>query len=259
MVLVFYLATVVLGCVIGSFLGVIINRLPRHESIIFTRSHCNHCRKQLKWFELFPILSYLLQRGKCRYCHKNIGMQTFLIETITGVCFFLFALEQAGSPTYLTILSFLYGLYMISSLIAIFFIDYDYSIIPDAIIYPGIVISFVYLGATSFPLFIQNITTAFITFMFFFFLFVLTRGKGMGFGDVKFSFLLGLFLGFPHIIFALYVAFLTGAAVAFILILAKKKKFRGATIPFGPFLSVGGLAIYYYGTILEKIFFRLFF
>ncbi|SRR6266496_4522836 len=237
----------ILGIFIGSFLGVVIDRLPRDKTIAMGRSHCDHCKHTLSALDLIPLVSFLILWGKCRYCHSSIGWDTFFIECITGILFvitFLFVQssfeDQIFSFAFFT--SLLYYLYIVSSMIAIFFIDLEHGIIPDKIVYPTVAVSLVYLivfHTTSLP---QYLLSSLAALLFFFLLYIFTKKKGMGLGDVKFAFLMGLILGFPGIIISLYIAFLIGAMVACILILWRKKKFRGGTVPFGPFL-VGGTLV----------------
>jgi leader peptidase (prepilin peptidase) / N-methyltransferase len=245
----------IFGAIIGSFLGVIIDRLPRGKTIVKGRSKCDKCRHTLSALDLVPLVSFLALRGKCRYCHSSIGWNTFFIECITGLLFvitFLFVQssfeDQMFSFAFFT--SLLYYFYIVSSLIAIFFIDLEHGIIPNKIVYPAVVISLVYLAifhTTSLP---QYLLSSLAAFVFFFLLYVFTKKKGMGLGDVKFALLMGLILGFPGIVIALYIAFLTGAFIACILVLWRKKKFGGGTVPFGPFLVLGTFISLFAGGII---------
>ncbi len=255
----------IFGTVIGSFLGVVIDRLPKGKTIAKGRSHCDNCKHRLLSLDLIPVVSFLALRGKCRYCHSSIGWNTFFIESITGLLFvitFLFVQStfenQIFSFAFFT--SLLYYLYIVSSLIAVFFIDLEHGIIPNKIVYPAVVVSLIYLAAfhaTSLP---QYLLSSLAAYFFFFLLYVFTKKKGMGLGDVKFALLMGLILGFPDIVIALYIAFLTGALVACMLVLWGKKKFGGGTVPFGPFLVGGTLVSLFAGEFLwvklMQIFFR---
>ncbi len=267
----------IFGLCVGSFLNVVIDRLQQNESIIAGRSYCDSCKKKLLWYDMFPVFSYLFLKGKCRFCHAKISIQYPAVELTTGILFLvsllchpefisgsrLQALEMLNQVQYDNYLSFIFQLLIISSLIVIFFTDLKYGIIPDKIIYPAVVVSFLFISFTSkeswlhfvhpatFEVGLINyLLSAFGSFLFFLLLYLITRGRGMGFGDVKFAFLMGLFLGFPKIITAFYIAFLTGAIISLILVIWRKKKFRGGTIPFGPFLVFGTLAALFLG---EKI------
>ncbi|MBI2030994.1 MAG: prepilin peptidase [Candidatus Levybacteria bacterium] len=257
----------VLGLFIGSFLNVLIDRLPRDESIAKGRSYCDKCKKTLKWYDLIPVLSFILLRGKCRYCHSPISYYYPIVEIITGV---FFALTYVYLINYSDLrftnydlqffVTFLYYLTLISSLIIVFFTDLKYGIIPDKIIFPAAVISIIYhLSFTIYPngqlSIINGLLSGFGAFLFFLALYLITRGRGMGFGDVKLVFLLGIFLGFPKIISALYLSFLLGAFVGLILILLKKKRFfKGETIPFGPFLVLGSIISLFLGENIIRLF-----
>src|SRR5438034_432858 len=140
----------ILGIVIGSFLGVVVDRLPRGKTIVRGRSHCDNCKHILSPLDLLPLVSFLALQGKCRYCHKSIGLSMFIIEILTGTLFaitFLFVgsvfANQLFSFSFFT--SLLYYLYIVSSLIAIFFIDLQFGIIPNKIVYSAIVISILYV------------------------------------------------------------------------------------------------------------------
>jgi leader peptidase (prepilin peptidase) / N-methyltransferase len=251
----FSLLIFIFGTLVGSFLGVVVDRLPRGKTIVKGRSRCDHCKHTLSALDLVPLLSFLALRGKCRYCHSSIGWDTFFIESITGLLFVITYLftqsayeSQVFSFAFFT--SLLYYLYIVSSLIAIFFIDLEHGIIPNKIVYPAVIISLLYLAVfhtTSLP---QYILSALAAFVFFFLLYVFTKKKGMGLGDVKFALLMGLILGFPGIVIALYIAFLTGAFIACMLVLWRKKKFGGGTVPFGPFLVLGTLISLFVGGII---------
>lgn len=254
----------IFGLTIGSFLGVVIDRLPKGQTIVKGRSHCDRCKHALSGFDLVPLFSFILFRGKCRYCHRFYGWDTFFIEIITGSLFvvtFLSLQSKFESQLYgfYFLTSLLYYLYIVSSLTIIFFIDLRHGIIPDKIVYPAMVISLVYIfffHTTSLP---QYFLSAILSFLFFLLLYFATKGKGMGLGDVKFALLMGLILGFPGIIIALYIAFLTGALVACILILWGKKKLGGGTIPFGPFLVGGTLISLFIGDLLWTKILHMFF
>lgn len=256
-----------LGLAFGSFLNVLIYRLA--NSLRLTgRSICPHCKKQITWHDNIPLLSFILLRGKCRRCHSSISWQYPVVELLTGTLFvlvFLFLPSESikypfgpssGQGQVLSIkylLSLGYYLLIVSSLVAIFFIDFKHGIIPDRIIYPTVTISFSYLILSTKYLILNHFLSALGAFLFFFLLVFITKGKGMGMGDVKLAFLMGLFLGFPKIVIALYVAFLTGAAISLILVLWGKKKFFGGTIPFGPFLVFGAFVAFFAGGELLRL------
>lgn len=247
----------IFGICVGSFLNVLADRLPKGESIWKGRSHCESCKKILAWYDLVPLLSFLSIRGKCRYCHVRLSFYYPLIEIVTGILFVIIGNYELGIMNYAgNYLVLLFYLFITSAFIVLFFTDLRYGILPDIVIFPAIVATLLFLILNSQFMLLNSLFSAFGACLFFFFLFLLTKGKGMGFGDVKLSFLLGLFLGFPLIIVGLYAAFLTGATIASILVLCRRKKLFGSTIPFGPFLIVGSGVGLLWGEQLLQFFFR---
>jgi leader peptidase (prepilin peptidase) / N-methyltransferase len=240
------------GIFIGSFLNVVIYRVPRGESIVFPSSHCPHCRHRLAWYDLIPLVSYLLLRGKCKYCKQNISLSYPLVELSTGLLF-LFLFYLSITPI-VNIILLLYLLTMGSIFTVIFFTDLKYGIIPFQVIFVGLIVSFLYLFSSfSFSIFLNHIFSSLGAFISFLSLFLLTKGRGMGLGDVVLVLLMGLFLGFPNIAFALYLAFLTGAIISLILVLIGSKRLRHDTIPFGPFLVAGTLISLFLGNSILRL------
>lgn len=247
----------ILGLFIGSFLNVLVDRLPKGESVIKGRSHCDKCKRILKWYDLIPLISFIMLKGKCRYCSTSLSLYYPIVEFTTGAMFVLVLLFVGRMNHELRIMDLGYHFFLIASFIVIFFADIKYGIIPDKIIFPSILVSFIYLFFIHNSLFVIHFWSALGASLFFLLLFLVTKGKGMGFGDVKFAFLMGLILGFPNIIVSLYVAFLTGAIVGCILILWRKKRIFGTAIPFGPFLVIGTLMSIFSGDFLTQIFLRV--
>lgn len=241
-----------IGLVTGSFLLVLAYRIPKGESFIAGRSRCDHCKKQLLWYELIPVVSFVLQKGRCRNCNNRIPSSYFFGELLTGICFALLAFRLDPNSQVINLrlsLIFLYDLFIISSLIVIFFADLYYGIIPDKITVPAIGISLLFLFIIKPDGQMGFLLSAVGGALFFILIIAATRGKGMGVGDVKLVFLMGLFLGFPGIIFSLYLAFLTGAVVSLILVIWGKKNIKSA-VPFGPFLSLATLTAFFFAGIL---------
>ncbi len=252
----------IFGLCIGSFLNVLADRLPQDGSVIKGRSRCDKCKKTLKWYDLIPLLSFVNLKGKCRYCHARLSFFYPIIELTTGVMFaittfFILNGSQFLISNFQLLITLIYYLFIVSSLIVIFFADLKYGIIPDKIIFPSALISIAYLFFNHQSLIINHLLSAIGASFFFLLLFLITKGRGMGFGDVKYAFLMGLVLGFPNIIVSLYVAFLTGAIVGCILIIWRKKALRGTSIPFGPFLVLGTLSAIFYGEVLVQSFLRM--
>jgi len=249
--MIFWFFLFFLGLFFGSFINCVVYRLNNGLSPLKGRSICPKCKHQLAWFDNIPLLSFILLGGKCRYCGKPISWQYPLVELASGaltlsIFNFQFFPSIAGSRCGGTI----FNLIITYSLLAIFVSDLVYTTIPDELVYPTLLIVFIYLLIFR-PLnfLISNFLISFSTAGFFYLLVLITRGRGMGLGDVKLAGLMGLILGWPKIIIALYLAFLTGAFFGVILILLKKKKF-GQHIPFGPFLATATFISIFWG---EKI------
>lgn len=234
----------VVGVVVGSFLNCSVYRLNHNLSPLRGRSICPGCKHQLGWFDNIPLLSFVLLGGKCRWCGGSISLQYPLVELTTAI-FTVLVFWLVGYPS-------IYYLLITYSLIAIFVSDVLYGTIPDEIVGFGVIITLVFLLLQSPFSLVSNFLTGINVAAFFLFLVLITRHKGMGMGDVKFAFLMGLILGWPKIIVALSLAFLTGAIAGVILILIGKKRF-GQTIPFGPFLSLATWMAFFWGKqILES-------
>lgn len=242
----------IFGLFFGSFLNVVVYRLPQNRSFFGGRSKCLKCKKEIRWYDLVPVLSFVLLGGKCRYCKTSLSLQYPVVELLTGSLFALtyFFLVQPFLYTNLSLATSLpFYLAMISSLIVIFFIDLKHGIIPDKVLLFALLISAGYLLLNP-TLILPHLAGGFIGFSFLLALFLGTKGRGMGFGDVKMAFVLGLFLGPAQALLSLYLAFLTGGIVSIILILWGKKRFFGDTIPFGPFLVIGAIMALFYGEII---------
>lgn len=237
-----------LGAFIGSFLGVLADRLPRHKGVILGRSHCDHCHKTLKAFDLIPILSFILLKGRCRYCQKKISLKYPLIELASGLAFAYLYLTSANPFLFL----------LFSVLLVIFVSDWQYLIIPDSMIISALLVILLYKLFYSFQTLPSDLLAGLGASLFLYFIYKITKGRGMGFGDVKLALSIGLFLGFPHIIIAFYLAFLTGALIALILLLLGKIQLK-KPIPFGPFLVWALIAVYLWKEKLLLLFTEILF
>ncbi|HZJ18447.1 MAG TPA: prepilin peptidase [Patescibacteria group bacterium] len=239
-----------IGLCIGSFINVVIDRLPKKESVISGRSYCDNCRKKLSWYELIPIISFFILKRKCKVCKTSLSFQYPAIEIITGILVlfsFLFLISDKSLNLFTYILLFYY-ISIISSFIAIFVIDIKYGIIPDKIIVFLLFVVLPYSFIFQKPFIFDSFISAISAFIFFLILVLVTKGKGMGFGDAKLAFVMGIILSFPAIVVSLYVAFLTGAFVSIILVIWGKKHFKKSTIPFAPFLAFGTILSLFLGS-----------
>ena len=228
----------ILGLSVGSFLNVLIDRIPRGESLT-GRSHCDSCREPLRWLDLIPLASFLLLKGKCRYCQSTISLRYPFVELLTGI---LYVLTFTYAPNFNIILP--YSLIMMSIFIVIFFSDLLYGIIPDKILFSALAASLLYFGLIDQDNFTERLLAALGSFSLLGSIFLFTKGKGMGFGDVKLAFLIGFFLGWPLSAFSLYFSFLTGGVISVMLLLYRVKRV-GETVPFGPFLVLGAVVLYF--------------
>jgi len=234
-----------IGLCVGSFLGVVIDRFPKKSPILYGRSSCDFCKHQLAWYDLIPLFSFLFLLGKCRYCGKKLSFWYPGIELLTAMVFV--GLFVAMRPmSFLSFLLYVIDLALITTGIILSAIDYSYQLLPDTLL--------VVLGIFSLLLLLlsgQNIGVhiliGFMSCIPLFLIFLVTKGKGMGFGDVKLSFVMGLLLGYPSILVAYYIAFLTGGITSLLLVITKKKKLHGGTIAFGPFLLLGTFLGLFFG------------
>lgn len=281
----------ILGLVLGSLVKALADRSLGKKSF-WGRSYCPKCRHKLAWYDLFPVLSYILLKGKCRYCHEKIGIEYLAVEVAMGILIgFLF--WQSFNNFQFTIFNFelLFKIFFITVLAILFLTDIKKMFIPDRIIIPSIVIGiilkliiivlqtgyFYYLLSQTavgrlllpphsdyFQRHVLNIVQPFFLSLligvliggFFLSLIIITKGKGMGGGDVKLGALIGLMLGFPNALFAIVLSFLTGAIFSIGLILLGKKHF-GQTIPFGPFLVLGSLIMLFWGNQIMDWYLKL--
>lgn len=239
----------VLGLLVGSFLNSVIYRLEKGESALQGRSYCPHCKHTLSWQDLVPVLSFVLLRGKCRYCSKPISFQYPLVELVTGALFvFVYALVGLS-------LNGAYLFAIASLLVVIFIYDLKHYLIPDKILYPAIALAgawrlFEVWSLGDWGLIeIWSLVIGILPTLFFLAIYLLSRGAWMGFGDVKLAVFMGLFLGWPNILVALFIAFLLGAGVGITLILARKKNLR-SQVPFGPFLIMGTFLALFFGNAI---------
>lgn len=234
----FVFLSFIFGITLGSFLGVLIDRLPRGEDVVSKPSHCESCGHKLKFYDLFPVISWITLNGKCRYCKTRLSPFYPFIELLTGTLFALITFSISSSVP-IDIPKILFYLFIASVLIVVFFADWKYGIIPDVVLVPGIVVTiFWILGTSSGPYPIEPFISALMGMVGLLMIVFFTKGRGMGLGDVKFAVLMGLLAGYPRILVAFYIAFLTGALAGVILLLTGRKKLK-QTIAFGPFLVIG--------------------
>lgn len=243
------------GIIIGSFLNVVIYRLPQGKSIVNPPSSCPACGKRIEFYDNIPLLSYLVLRGRCRSCGARISPRYPLVEFLAGfsAVFATYNLGAGFAGFEAVFLSFLF--------IAIFFIDLDHTIIPDVFTYPGIVIGFaVSFIPGGFVDWKQSAIGIVVGGGAFFLVRLLGRiifGKeALGLGDVKFAAMLGAFLGWQRLLLVLVLASFMGSIVGIALIMFSEKG-RKSYIPFGPFLVAGAWITIFYGKIIIDAYLEL--
>lgn len=254
----------VLGICVGSFLNVLIDRLP-HDETILGRSHCDSCKKTLEWYELVPIISYFAQRAKCRNCKAKLSWQYPAIELITGIMyvlvwlyppklFFMIVFPNLAIPysagnifDWQFIVGQLLFMALLSSMLVMFVTDLKYFIIPHWIqlSFAVITLAFYFVGDVDFHTIIYRLGCAVVTMVPFLCLFQCTKGRGLGFADVILAANIGLLAGIKYGFIAFYIAFISGAVIGGFLLFFRKKGMK-SKIPFGPFLLAGLLLMIYY-------------
>jgi len=254
-----YLLLFLFGTCLGSFLNVLIDRLPEGRSIL-GRSSCDSCHTPLPWFDLIPIVSFLWLGGRCRRCGARISARIPIVELLTGVgfvCLFWLGpgLHELVTGPQGTLLLIQYTVYCIlfSAFVVLFFTDLEYGILPDKIVFPAVAVALgwriLWDGPVKDLVLDNGLLTALLSglglALFFVLLITVTRGRGMGWGDVKLGFLLGLVLGWPQTLVAAFLSFLLGGSVSAMLVLGGRRNIKDS-VPFGPFLivAVGVAAIW---------------
>lgn len=244
-----YVLVFIFGTVIGSFVNVLIYRLPAKENIVVKNSHCMSCGHKLKWYDLVPLFSWMFLKGRCRYCKEKISVQYPLVEAINGFGYVLISLVCG-----LNLSSILYAL-CFSILVAISVIDWRTYEIPV-----GLNIAILVLGICQCVLDYRNWSLYLIGMVcvsgFLFLLFLATKGRGIGGGDIKLMFAAGLLLGWKKIIVALILGCVIGSIIHLILMRVSKK---GRMLAFGPYLSAGILLAILFGEQLINWYLKLFF
>jgi leader peptidase (prepilin peptidase)/N-methyltransferase len=258
----------VLGAIIGSFLNVVIHRLPREQSIVFPNSTCPKCRKAIKAYDNIPILSYLILRGRCRHCGVHISSRYPAVEALTAILFAAVTWHDGVS------FALAFDLAFAASMVALVFIDAEHMILPNAITYPGIIFAIIaritlpYLAGPAhfddlpqlmnafptLPVGLVSIIGAVIgalagggSLWLMGFLWEKLRGvEAMGFGDVKMMLMVGAFLGWRLTILTILIGALTGS-IAGIVVMYRRGRNMQMMLPFGIFLGIGSVVSLLFG------------
>jgi len=239
------LVAILFGLVVGSFLNVVIHRVPQRESVVWPASHCPHCGEPIRPRDNVPLISYVLLRGRCRNCKEPISARYPAVEATTGLLFGAAAYEFGLS------LALLSALVLISALISLAAIDLEHRLLPNVIVGPaalaGLALSILAdpAGWWIYPLSALAVGGAL-------FVLVFIYPAGMGMGDVKMGGMLGAFLG-PYAALAVFVGALVGAVSGGLLMAAGKMQRRSA-LPFGLFMALGGIISLFVGPELWSLY-----
>jgi leader peptidase (prepilin peptidase)/N-methyltransferase len=258
----------VFGSIVGSFLNVCIHRMPIGGSVVWPSSHCPHCKKRIPAYDNIPFLSYLLLRGRCRFCRKKISWRYPLVELLTAAMFVVM-FSQFG----LTYTFFVY-IFFVSALIIATFVDIDHRIIPDEISVGGLILGFILvtvggiqINPISFnfkPLinsllgiFVGGGTIYLTGFLFDVVYFKLLKRppiqgetESMGGGDVKLLAMIGAFLGWQKALLTFFIAPFFALVIGLIILIRKKDH----TVPYGPFLSLAALVSLFWAETIIALF-----
>ncbi len=254
----------VLGACIGSFLNVCIYRIPRDESVVTPRSHCPSCERLIPWYLNLPVLSWLLLRGRCRWCRQPISARYIGVELLTALLFCAVFLQH---PFFAPVLGMvrladpgmipIYWIFL-AGLVCGTFVDFDHMILPDSVTIGGMIAGPVFSAlipalhgeAVWYRGLIQSGIGELVGFGLLFLVAELGekifKKEAMGFGDVKLMGAVGAFLGWQAVIFVLIAGSVAGSVVGVTLILLKKTELQGR-LPFGPYLSLGALVWIFWG------------
>jgi len=242
------------GALVGSFLNVVIVRLPEEgSSVVFPASHCPACKKDIPWYDNIPLLSFVLLRGRCRQCGAQISWRYPLVEAFMALM--SFALFQHFGLTLLFPIYFLFC----AALTAVIFIDFQHQIIPDVISLPGIVIGFVLSFVNPFLTW-QDAGLGVLFGGGSFYLvalvyYLLTKREGMGGGDIKLLAMIGAFLGWQSLPFVVFGSSLLGT-VAGVWAMIEQRKGGKTVIPYGPFLAIAALLYLFFRREIILLFLR---
>jgi leader peptidase (prepilin peptidase)/N-methyltransferase len=241
-----------IGLVFGSFFNVLIYRIPRKISIVKPRSFCPYCKRKINFYDNIPVISFLILGGKCRFCHKPISLRYPLVEVLAGFIFltswgrFGFALK-----TILTI-------FLLSALLIIFFIDWEFQIIPDWLTYPGILLGFLFNSEKSFSFSFYGIIAGMGFLIILKLAWLLVKKKeALGGGDIKMGGFLGSYFGYKIVLFIIFLGAFLGLITWLLLIIFKKKSAK-EYIPFGSFLAISSFLNFFWGNELFYLYLNLF-
>ncbi len=261
---VFMVATFfVLGLIIGSFLNVVIWRLPKDRSL-GGRSECPYCKTVLHWYDLVPVLSYLALRGRCRYCQKKISVRYPAIELVHGILYGLASAIIIRAGSMIEWLDLFIACLVVSTAVVVFVIDLEHYLILDKVVFPALALAvglLVLKGFFSQDLFlvfsravVGVLSTAFPLYL----IWYLSKGRMMGFGDVKYMVFIGTALGWPNSMVAFLLTFWLGTLIALPMLLLGWKSMQ-SKLPLGVFISVAAVVSVLFSREWQSLWGRLFY
>ncbi len=246
---------ILFGLAWGSFLNVVIYRLPAGMSLTQPPSSCPQCKKKIKFYDNIPIVSYLILRGKCRYCGARIPFSYFLVEMLTPLSFLLIFQQHALS------FFFFASCLFASALIVLGFIDFYHQILPDEITLPGLALALIYSAFRPDLNLTQALTGAVTAAGFLLFIYgayyLLRKKEGLGMGDVTMMLFIGAYLGWRLAFFTLILASFVGALVGVLFIVVRKKDLQ-YSLPFGTFLAPAAFFSLLWGERIIQAYLALF-
>jgi leader peptidase (prepilin peptidase) / N-methyltransferase len=235
---------------------VLIYRLPKRENFVNSRSYCPNCKRTLNWYDLIPILSFLILRGRCRNCDKKISWTYPLIELVSGLIFVFSYLNFASYGSMYLIAN----IFLLEILLILFMTDLKQMILPDSAILSGIVV-FLLVGvfelfsisARSFGvLTLSHLIAAVAFFIFFLAIWFLSKGTWLGLGDGKLMFLIGLIFGVSSLLI-FYLAIIMGSVLALVLMAFRKVNLK-SKLPLGSFICLSAaIFIFFSNVIMNKV------
>lgn len=241
-----------IGALVGSFLNVLIYRLPKNRNFVTGRSHCPACDALIAWYDNIPILSFVILQGKCRHCRGAISIRYPLVELISAA-FFLLAFQLYGLSIQTAIVSLFFCLLFVVTVI-----DFQHYIIPDAITIPGMILGLAaaFVNPAVRPLdsllgLVAGGASLFLLAMLGDFLF---KKESLGGGDIKLAAMLGAFLGWKSIVLVFFGAAVLGLVYALVCMFFSRRMRESRVIPFGPFLSAAALIALFYGNYLINLY-----
>jgi leader peptidase (prepilin peptidase)/N-methyltransferase len=235
-----YLLLFIVGTILGSFINVVIYRLPKNISLFYPHSSCIKCESRLNWYENVPLISYLVLKGKCKNCGELISLSYPLIELFTGM-FMVILYFYSQNILHLSYLTFLMMMFISMSII-----DYKHFILPDKLLIAAAIVSIIYSIISNGLLVFDNLLSAAIIFFILFLLRIgskkLFKKESFGIGDIKLGTLIGFLLGWQQALIAIFFGFCIAAFTIAIFYALKGIK-KNMYIPFGPFM-IGGMIVY---------------